>query len=56
LTDIYEKIKRQNEMDAILAFQRDRKEKDELIYKHIHQYRQLSLCQRSETHIHKLKI
>ncbi len=56
LTGKYEKIKRQNELDALRAFQRDRQEKDELIFKHIQQRQQLSLLQRSEIHTHELEI
>ena len=48
LTGKYAKAQRQNEMEALLAIQRDRKEKDELIFKHIEQRQQLSLRQRSE--------
>ncbi len=55
-TGKYEKTKRQNELDALLAFQRDRSEKDELIFKHIQQRQQLSLRQRSEIHTHELEI
>ncbi|WP_018416222.1 relaxase/mobilization nuclease domain-containing protein [Teredinibacter turnerae] len=56
LTCKYEKTKRQNELDALVAFQRDRQEKDELIFKHIQQRQQLSLRQRSEIHTHELEI
>lgn len=56
LTGKYEKTKRQNELDALLAIQRDRTEKDELIFKHIQQRQQLSLRQRSEIHTHELEI
>jgi hypothetical protein len=56
LTGKYEKTKRQNELDALVAFQRDRQEKDELIFKHIQQRQQLSLRQRSEIHTHELEI
>ena len=56
LTGKYEKTKRQNEIDALRAFQRDRKEKDKLIFKHIQQRQQLSLRQRSEIHTHELEI
>ncbi len=56
LTGKYEKTMRQNELDALLACQRDRAEKDELIFKHIQQRQQLSLRQRSEIHTHKTEI
>ena len=56
LTEKYEKTKRQNELDALVSFQRDRQEKDELIFKHIQQCQQLSLRQRSEIHTHELEI
>jgi hypothetical protein len=56
LTGKYEKTKRQNELDALVALQRDRQEKDELIFKHIQQRQQLSLRQRSEIHTHELEI
>ncbi|PUB80274.1 MAG: relaxase [gamma proteobacterium symbiont of Ctena orbiculata] len=56
LTGKYEKTKRQNELDAIVAFQRDRQEKDELIFMHIQQRQRLSLRQRSEIHTHELEI
>ncbi len=56
LTGKYEKTKRQNELDVLLGFQRDRQEKDELIFKHIQQRQQLSLRQRSEIHTHELEI
>ncbi|MAU41078.1 MAG: relaxase [Kordiimonas sp.] len=56
LTGKYEKTKRQNELDSLVAFQRDRQEKDELIFKHIQQRQQLSLRQRSEIHTHELEI
>ncbi len=56
LTGKYEKTKRQNEIDALQSFQRDRKEKDELIFKHIQQRQQLSLRQRSEINTHELEI
>ncbi|MGB3620141.1 MAG: relaxase/mobilization nuclease domain-containing protein [Ketobacter sp.] len=56
LTGKYEKTKRQNELDALVAFQRDWQEKDELIFKHIQQRQQLSLRQRSEIHTHELEI
>ena len=56
LTGKYEKTKRQNELDAFVAFQRDCSEKDELIFKHIQQRQQLSLRQRSEIHTHELEI
>jgi len=46
----------QNELEALLAIQRDRKEKDELIFKHIEQHQQLSLRQKSEQHRHELEI
>ena len=56
LTGKYEKTKRQNELDALVAFQRDRQEKAELIFMHIQQHQQLSLRQRSEIHTHELEI
>jgi hypothetical protein len=56
LTGKYEKTKRQNELDALVALQLDRQEKDELIFQHIQQRQQLSLRQRSEIHTHELEI
>jgi hypothetical protein len=56
LTGKHDKIQRQNEMDTLLAYQRDRKEKDALIFHHIQQRQQLSLRQRSESHTHELEI
>lgn len=56
LTGKHEKTKRQNELDALVAFQRDRQEKDELIFMHIQQRQRLSLRQRSEIHTHELEI
>ncbi len=35
LTGKYGRVKRQNEIEALLAYQRDRTEKDELIFRHI---------------------
>jgi hypothetical protein len=52
----YAKVQRQNELDALLAMQRDRKEKDELIFKHIEQRQQLALRQRSELSRRDLEI
>ncbi len=56
LTGKYSKVKHQNEQEALLAIQRDRKEKDELIFGHIDQRQQLKLRQRSEQHSHELEI
>lgn len=56
LTGKYEKTKRQNEMETLMAFQRDRQEKDELIFRHIQQRQHLALRQRSEIHTHDLEI
>lgn len=52
----YAKIKQQNEMETLTALQRDRKEKDELIFTHIQQRQHLNLRQRSELHCHELEI
>ena len=56
LTGKYARVQRQNELDALLAMQRDRKEKDELIFKHIEQRQQLALRQRSELSRRDLEI
>jgi len=56
LTGKHATIKHQNEQEALLAFQRDRKEKDELIFGHIDQRQQLNLRQRSEQHSNELEI
>jgi hypothetical protein len=56
LTGKHEKIQRQNEMDTLVSYQRDRKEKDEVIFQHIQQRQRLSLRQQSETHTHELEI
>lgn len=56
LTGKYAKVQRQYELEALLAIQRDRKEKDELIFKHIEQRQQLALRQRSELNRRDLEI
>ncbi|MBT3011751.1 MAG: relaxase [Candidatus Thiodiazotropha sp. (ex Lucina pensylvanica)] len=56
LTGKHEKIQRQNEMDTLVSYQRDRKEKDELIFHHVQQRQNLSMRQRSEIHTHELEI
>lgn len=56
LTGKYEKARRQNELEALMAFQRDRREKDELIFKHLEQRNQLSLRQKRTLHTHELEI
>jgi hypothetical protein len=56
LTGKYAKVRRQNELDALLALQRDRAEKDELIFKHIEQRQQLERRMKSERYIHELEI
>lgn len=56
LTGKYDKAKRQNELEALVAFQRDRREKDELIFKHLEQRNQLSLRQKRALHTHELEI
>ncbi len=56
LTGKYAKVQRQNEMEALLAIQRDREEKDALIFKHIEQRQQLVLRQRSELSRRDLEI
>ncbi len=43
-------------VSLVVAFQRNRQEKDELIFKHIQQRQQMSLRQRSEIHTHELEI
>lgn len=48
LTGKYAKVQQQKELDAPLAMQRNRKEKEELIFKHIEQRQQLALRQRRE--------
>ncbi len=47
LTGKYEKIKGQNEVEALATFHRDRQEKDAMIFEHIQQRQQLNLRQRS---------
>lgn len=56
LTGRYSKIQQQNEMETVAALQRDRKEKDDLIYSHIQQRQHLNLRQRSELHCHEMEI
>lgn len=56
LTGRYSKIQQQNEMETVAALQRDRKEKDDLIYAHIQQRQHLNLRQRSELHCHEMEI
>lgn len=56
LTGKYAKVKHQNEQEALLAMQRDRKEKDELIYRHIEQRQQINLRERSEQNRQDLEI
>jgi hypothetical protein len=56
LTGKHEKIQRQNEMETLVSYQRDRKEKDALIFHHIQQRQHLSLRQQSEIHSHELEI
>ncbi|MCG7927210.1 MAG: relaxase/mobilization nuclease domain-containing protein [Candidatus Thiodiazotropha taylori] len=56
LTGRYADTKRQNERETLLAFQRDRAEKDELIFSHIQQRQHLNLRQRSEAHIKEMEI
>ncbi len=56
LTGKYSKIKRQNEMETLSALQRDRREKDEMIFTHIQQRQHLNLLQRSELHSHEMEI
>ncbi|MCU7829163.1 MAG: relaxase/mobilization nuclease domain-containing protein [Candidatus Thiodiazotropha sp. (ex Myrtea sp. 'scaly one' KF741663)] len=56
LTGKHDKIQRQNEMETLASYQRDRKEKDTLIFHHIQDRQQLSLRQQSEVHTHELEI
>jgi hypothetical protein len=56
LTGQYAKVQRQNEMETLLSMQRDRKEKDELIFKHVEQRQQLTLRRRNELHRHELEM
>ncbi|MEW8586849.1 MAG: hypothetical protein AB2531_13890, partial [Candidatus Thiodiazotropha sp.] len=56
LTGKYAKVRRQNELEALLALQRDRAEKDELIFQHIEQRQQLDLRQRNTQHHHELEM
>lgn len=48
--------KHQNELDALVVFQRDRQKKDELIFKLFPQRQQLSPRRRSEIYNHELEI
>ncbi|MEW8332584.1 MAG: hypothetical protein AB2692_16745 [Candidatus Thiodiazotropha sp.] len=48
LTGKQAKVRRQNELETLLAMQRDRIEKDDLIFKHIEQRQQLNERQRSK--------
>jgi hypothetical protein len=43
-------------MDTLVSYQRDRKEKDALIFHHIQQRDHLTLRQQSEIHTHELEI
>jgi hypothetical protein len=43
-------------METLVSYQRDRKEKDALIFHHIQQRQHLSLRQQSEIHTHELEI
>jgi hypothetical protein len=56
LTGKHEKIQRQNEMDTLVSYQRDRQEKDALIFHHVQQRQHLSLRQRNESQTHDLEI
>jgi hypothetical protein len=56
LTGRHKKIQRHNEMDTLVSYQRDRKEKDALIFHHIQQRDHLTLRQQSEIHTHELEI
>tara|TARA_B110000858_G_C17809185_1_gene479959 strand:+ start:1310 stop:2635 length:1326 start_codon:yes stop_codon:yes gene_type:complete len=56
LTGRYSKVQQQNEMETVAAYQRDQKEKDDLIFTHIQQRQQLNLRQRSELHCHEMEI
>ncbi|MCG7861106.1 MAG: relaxase [Candidatus Thiodiazotropha endolucinida] len=56
LTGKHDKIQRQNEMDTLVSYQRDRKEKDALIFHHLQDRQNLSLRQRSVIHTHELEI
>ncbi|MEW8372641.1 MAG: relaxase/mobilization nuclease domain-containing protein [Candidatus Thiodiazotropha sp.] len=56
LTGRYKEIRQHNERETLLAFHRDRAEKDELIFSHIQQRQHLNLRQRSEAHIREMEI
>lgn len=56
LTGKYAKIKRKNEAEALKASRRDRKEKDQLIFRHIQERQALHLRNRKEQHQHDLEI
>ncbi len=56
LTGKYTKAKQQNEMEALQAMQRDRKEKDDLIFMHLEERKQLSLRQKRAEHSHEREI
>jgi hypothetical protein len=53
LTGKYAKVQRQNEIETLLSMQRDRKEQDALIFKHIEERQHLNVRQRSELHRHE---
>ncbi|MEW8051126.1 MAG: hypothetical protein AB2809_12180 [Candidatus Thiodiazotropha sp.] len=56
LTGKYTKVRQQNELETLLAMQRDRTEKDDMIFKHIEQRQQLEQRQRDEQERHELEI
>ena len=56
LTGKYAKVRRQNELEMLLAMQRDRTEKDDLIIKHLEQRQKLKQLQRDEQERHELEI
>lgn len=56
LTGKHAKVRRHNELETLLAMQRDRAEKDELIFKHIEERRQLKLRIHRKIHTHELEI
>lgn len=56
ITGKYQQAKRRNERETLLAYQRDRKEKDELIFRHIQQRQQLQKQSHEQKNIHAMEI
>lgn len=56
LTGKHAKVKRQNEVEALLSLHQNREEKDAMIFSHITQRQQLNIHQNSEQRCHELEI